>query len=278
MMKRNGSGRNQAAFTLIELLVVIGIIGILAAILFPVFSQARDMARATASLSNMQQIGHATQMYAQDYDETLIPWRNCPVRSQDGVQACSINDQVASLWTNTIQPYQKNKDILFCPSYSDANTAKAMDQADCDGNGSPGSGSAGLLPADQYFSHYGLAPHSVYNAGQCDQTGAAPYANFPGSGWTSDGGVYHFQAATYASISEVARTANLTDGLTFQGHDQNGPFVGTLFGCEGRFRFREGANIAFMDGHAKWISDNPEHHLATDDNQCYYEKYFAADK
>lgn len=65
--------RCKAGFTLIELLVVIAIIAILAAILFPVFSQAREKARQTSDLSNLRQLGNATQMYAQDYDERMVP-------------------------------------------------------------------------------------------------------------------------------------------------------------------------------------------------------------
>jgi prepilin-type N-terminal cleavage/methylation domain-containing protein/prepilin-type processing-associated H-X9-DG protein len=65
------NARRNSGFTLIELLVVIAIIAILAAILFPVFAQARDKARQTACLSNMKQIGVAAAGYAQDFDEVL---------------------------------------------------------------------------------------------------------------------------------------------------------------------------------------------------------------
>src|SRR5215216_1764267 len=64
----------RRGFTLIELLVVIAIIAILAAILFPVFAQAREKARAASCLSNCKQIGTALYMYAQDYDEVLPTW------------------------------------------------------------------------------------------------------------------------------------------------------------------------------------------------------------
>ena len=65
--------RRARGFTLIELLVVIAIIAILAAILFPVFAQARATARKAACASNLKQIGLAFAMYAQDYDELLVP-------------------------------------------------------------------------------------------------------------------------------------------------------------------------------------------------------------
>ncbi len=68
--------RNRSdAFTLIELLVLIAIIAILAAILFPVFAQARAKARQTANISNLKQIGLAVLQYAQDYDECVVPYR-----------------------------------------------------------------------------------------------------------------------------------------------------------------------------------------------------------
>lgn len=71
--------RDSRGFTLIELLVVIAIIAILAAILFPVFARARENARKATCQSNLKQIGAATRMYLQDYDETyMVALMICP--------------------------------------------------------------------------------------------------------------------------------------------------------------------------------------------------------
>lgn len=99
--------RNQKGFTLIELLVVIAIIAILAAILFPVFAQAREKARAISCLSNSRQLASANYMYTQDYDETLLPAANYAVNPP-------------TIWIEAIIPYIKNEQIFLCPSASGA--------------------------------------------------------------------------------------------------------------------------------------------------------------
>jgi prepilin-type N-terminal cleavage/methylation domain-containing protein/prepilin-type processing-associated H-X9-DG protein len=94
----------KPAFTLIEVLVVIAVIAILAALLFPVFAQARERARMSACLSNMRQIGSAMMMYVQDYDETF-PYINL---------TCSDTD--CYVWKNAVSPYLRSLEVLSCPS------------------------------------------------------------------------------------------------------------------------------------------------------------------
>src|SRR5439155_320374 len=101
--------RRGRGFTLIELLVVIAIIAILAAILFPVFAQARDKARSAACLSNLQQIGKALMMYAQDYDEKTTWFWN------SGAAAAG-KDPLAGYWYQLLLPYTKNAQVFICPS------------------------------------------------------------------------------------------------------------------------------------------------------------------
>ena len=95
----------RAGFTLIELLVVIAIIAILAAILFPVFAQAREKARQTSCLSNCKQIGLAVSMYSQDYDETIVP---SIIGTTGGFNFAVFNQ--------LLDTYVKNQGVWACPS------------------------------------------------------------------------------------------------------------------------------------------------------------------
>jgi prepilin-type N-terminal cleavage/methylation domain-containing protein/prepilin-type processing-associated H-X9-DG protein len=104
----------RRGFTLIELLVVIAIIAILAAILFPVFAQARDKARQTQCLSNAKQLGTAIMMYAQDYDEVL-PYHTY---NYTNFPEPSVNKNNVTKWPVVVQPYLKNTQVLHCPSMS----------------------------------------------------------------------------------------------------------------------------------------------------------------
>lgn len=111
----------RKGFTLIELLVVIAIIAILAAILFPVFAQAREKARATSCLSNCKQIGTGLQLYIDDYDETLPLLFTSQVvagGAVDNVQIISYGtpDQGSWSWYHMIYPYIKNPSCMQCPS------------------------------------------------------------------------------------------------------------------------------------------------------------------
>ncbi len=100
--------RSHRAFTLIELLVVITIISILAAILFPVFAQAKGAAKKIVSISNLKQIGFALQMYLSDNDDTL-PGTRDSAWGGFGVNPAEVSDVKTIL-----MPYIKNNEIWYC--------------------------------------------------------------------------------------------------------------------------------------------------------------------
>jgi prepilin-type N-terminal cleavage/methylation domain-containing protein/prepilin-type processing-associated H-X9-DG protein len=123
----------KRAFTLIELLVVVAILAVLAALLFPVFANARDKARQAACFSNLKQIGYALHMYVQDYDDhlpTCCSWARVGTLQdltgrcrQDGITSATPKDTYLGpeqtpprYIQELLDPYVKNAQIWFCPS------------------------------------------------------------------------------------------------------------------------------------------------------------------
>ena len=169
--QKNDLGKSRQAFTLIELLVVIAIIAILAAILFPVFAQARAAARQASCISNVKQVGLGAMMYSQDYDETYPRMDNngsctygevgCRPPDWDnmtldpaGVEASKVG------FFGVIQPYLKNYKIGECPEIGASKWAAIVADA---GNNGINWGGAYNPTKDQVFqSMLGQMAISIY--------------------------------------------------------------------------------------------------------------------
>ncbi len=215
----------KKGFTLIELLVVIAIIAILAAILFPVFSRARENARKATCMSNMKQIGLALMMYAQDWDEHLIDEWTCGCFTGGG--PCYDPDDTSPSkgrcrwgWDRKIQPYIRNQRIFICPSDP--------------WNPTPCCNSRGITGGFQQDTSYGLNETAV--GPRCDPASLVSFAH-PAT--TILGG----ETRAWHRIDQP-----------WNGGDPN--IVDTLEDITGMCaynRHSDGANYIFADGHVKWL-------------------------
>jgi len=243
---------SRSGFTLIELLVVIAIIAILAAILFPVFAQAREKARTTTCVSNLKQLGLALQMYAGDYDGTY------PQTTYE-VSPLKIH------WSFVVQPYVKNVGVFVCPS----DTTPVTPQTPCTGSLVPGVTCDAQAPAFSYVNNYNLIPaHDWLPVSESNfpspanlialtdrrnkLNSGAVIGQWKGFGgfWatstahgTSSGGSQICPGDAYRQTTLADITAHLNDAS-----DKKPEMIRIKYD-----RHQLGSNYAFADGHAKWL-------------------------
>ena len=221
--------RKLQGFTLIELLVVIAIIAILAAILFPVFAQARERARAISCLSNVKQVGLAFAMYVQDYDETTPSlWGGSPGQTcqPDGTN-CHQD------WWTGLYPYVKNVPLFFCPDRNEGTPA--------DGNFD--AYEAALNPTQRLIGYgYNWGPIQRRGGGllQAQTRTAAGQSVLPGISLAAI-----VAPAQMFAFGDTYDTPRETMDMTFLLCTWPGTSNNSLRHTGGKF------NIAFADGHAK---------------------------
>lgn len=264
--------RAGSAFTLIELLVVIAIIAILAAILFPVFAQAREKARQAACLSNTKQIALGIMQYAGDYDELL------PVIG-DG-------NQCRGRWQWQLYPYVKNGDVYTCPNLPD-NKWSATTSVATDPNNQPCSAATGNMSVSGYGwngalcydyrndpTHKPISPgFSLADIKKPAETLIVGDVSFEGKG-----GYYMYaQNPKYAQDTSIAGTTSPMNPWFYANFRHNKaktiPLVVSsvtyALPVEGR------ANFTFLDGHSKSLDVNTAFQESKDASGSYKEDGYA---
>jgi len=231
-MKKQTSG-----FTLIELLVVIAIIAILAAILFPVFAQAREKARAIACLSNTKQLGLGFMQYAQDNDE----------KNPDGINWFWPG---GNGWATQIYPYTKSDQLYRCPDdggtsvvsygYNSNNTTPTgagVDSSTIAKYNSPSKTVLLFETAGNVGTPY--APSTGEGLASAGFNGYSPAGwGVGGKSWVVNGTGTWTAPATLVMATGYLRGIDVTDQ----------PFYQKALG-----RHQDGANYVMADGHAKFF-------------------------
>jgi prepilin-type N-terminal cleavage/methylation domain-containing protein/prepilin-type processing-associated H-X9-DG protein len=242
--------RRSRGFTLIELLVVIAIIAILAAILFPVFAQARAKARQTSCTSNMKQASLAVLMYVQDYDETLPigaynPDPNAPVQMWYDFVEPYVKSGIKAVIVEATPAGRTNAPFWICPDILSRNAPV--------GPGEPPvpTFNQGFYSASMsYMGNANFMPFWHRNV---------PNQTFPGT------------ISTLAAVSAPAQVVLIAEGMGYSpgtgGDDCTTGCVNTETGfpfsghpvignpavyCVARYRHSGGAVYALLDGHVKW--------------------------
>ncbi len=248
--------QQRKGFTLIELLVVIAIIAILAAILFPVFAQARESARKTSCLSNTKQIVMGALMYVQDYDETLMS----PAFRRVGATTPTEYSNYFwgrrwMCWPELIIPYVKSLDLYTCPNRRDSPYYTYCINVNSSNDDYPG---APTPPGNwNDGTSTGQTRPGQYSPSLAELRSPASTIWF----YDANSSIYQSGLTVWADLEALAQQyPDEARSLEIDGSETIAQLFMTGGGAVDRsslirepHRHQQGFNIGWCDGHAKWM-------------------------